>query len=184
MKVIKTTQRVPQTDIEIADLIRKIGEVKNDIEKTESDFKERVADMEEEKNWYVRKQTKQLILLQVLVFHYLESNRDRLITDAGKKTIEFDTGKAGWRLCKPFLHLGNEERIIARLENMGLHDLVKIQKSIKKGPLLEWLKANAGKKIRGVRLDQWEELYLHPNQTKEGVNMKRSELPQLEFKLE
>lgn len=154
--------RVPQT-IEAADKdVQKMGELERKIATINTTLGEDISQLQEDAAEKLQPLEAEKEKLHNGVQAFAEANRDAL-TDGGRtKTVKLlGGGVLKWRLTPPRLNVtGTAVRIIATLKRRGLSEFVRVKEELDKEALLA--RPDVVKKIRGLQVEQREELTIKP----------------------
>lgn len=106
-----------------------------------------------------------IVNLQEGIQAYCESNRDDLTQNGKIKTVNFETGEAGWRKDPPSVRVTKEAEVITSLEKLGLEQFIRVQKKVNKDAVL--LDKETAKSVAGISInDGSEKFFIVPFENK------------------
>lgn len=190
MKTLTTRRLTPINDRELDQLLSELRISVTTKNALEAQMEAEIKKIERRYHKRLRQANRQVLEEASIAFEYLETHRDRLIREAGKKTIEFLSGLVSWFKSKASLEVINEAQAVKLLERLGLPEMIKVEKSVIKNDVKNFLaraeqeggeKAKKAKKILGrwMRLVEEEGLTIKFGEDGKSKKIKRADLPRL-----
>lgn len=142
---------VPQSKQDAADQIKRIGDLRRDIDKRETDMKNSLADIKAKVQEGITPISEELEGLEEGVRMWCESNRDMLTAQGKIKTINLGTGEISWRKLQEKVSLRGVDKIIKKLNaSKTLKKFLRVKIEVDKEAMKK--DAEAARKIAGVTI--------------------------------
>jgi len=142
---------VPQSKQEAADQIKRIGDLRRDIDKRETKMKDSLATIKAKVQETIEPINEELEGLEEGVRMWCESNRDLLTAQGKIKTVDLGTGKIKWRMRPAKVNLRGVDTIIEKLQSSKvLKKFLRTKTEIDKEAILK--DTAAAEKIAGVSI--------------------------------
>ena len=107
---------VPQSKQDATDQIKRIGDLRRDIDKRETAMKNSLANIKAKVQESIEPINEELEGLEEGVRMWCESNRDMLTAQGKIKTVDLGTGKIKWRMRPAKVNLRGVDAIIEKLQ--------------------------------------------------------------------
>jgi phage host-nuclease inhibitor protein Gam len=168
-KVAAPQLPVPQSDVEAAAAIARIGELMREVERIKAEGDDKLAVIAAEVN--ARATPVRAVLKAEIegLKTYCEANRSRLTDGFKRKTATFETGTAAWRARPASVSLRDKvDEIIARVKTLGLARFLRTKEEIDKEAMLK--EPEIARSIVGVTIGSaGEDFVVEPLQMAEAV---------------
>lgn len=98
-----------------------------------------------------------IVDLQKGIQAYCESNRNNLTQDGKFKTVNFETGEAGWRKDPASVRVSKVAEVIKNLELLGLDKFIRTKKEVNKDAVL--LDRETASSVAGISINEGKEQF-------------------------
>lgn len=148
---------------EVNGAVRRIGELKRQVEETKIDLEEKIEGLKEKKAAQVKPLRKEFDLLCKQVYVFGKKHREEITKD-GNKTIVLNSGSFGWRNTPPKVSILNLARALNALRRLGLDRFIRIiqEERIDKEALLK--EPEIAESVDGLSITRGEDFVIAPNQ--------------------
>ena len=127
---------VPQSQNEVADAIKQVGDTSREIERLSANMNDEIAVITAKYQPEIDAHEERLDSLQKGVQTYCEANRDKLTHGGKTKTVNFITGNVSWRQRPPKCTIRGEENVIEMLKKFQLSRFIRQKEEINKEAIL------------------------------------------------
>lgn len=134
----------PQSKTEVAESIRRIGDLNRDFERLRADMNDRIAAISQEVQPLLEQLQAHIQAEQAGVQRFCEAHRETLCLK-GSKTANFVTGEVSWRQRPPSVSIRGLEAVLDTLLRMGLGRFVRVKQEPNKEAML-----NEAEALRGI----------------------------------
>lgn len=157
---------VPQSDVEAAEAIAKIGDLMRELERIKSEAEDRAAAIAASLAAEAAPLKRELKAATEGLRTYMDANRGRLTDGCKVKHAKFPTGNAGWRDRPAGVTLkARAEEIIASIKTLGLLQFIRTKEEVDKEAMLK--QQALAKTIAGISIaSAGEDFYVEPLQMK------------------
>lgn len=138
---------VPQSKTEVAEQIRRLGDLKRDFERTRAEMNDQIAALTEDYQKRLTPLSDQMQALQTGVQTWCEAHRVDLCGENDKlgKTANLVTGEVGWRQRPPSVRITGADAVIETLQRLHLDPFIRTKLEVNKEAIL-----NEPDRVRGV----------------------------------
>ncbi|MDC7787336.1 host-nuclease inhibitor Gam family protein [Rhodoplanes sp. TEM] len=168
-KIAAPQMPVPQSDVEAAAAVARIGELMRELERIKGRGEDQVAAIAAEVNATSAPLRARLRAETEGLRTFCEANRSRLTDQFKRKTVTFETGTAAWRARPASVTLRDKvDEIIGRVKALGLTRFVRTKEEIDKEAMLR--EPALAKSIVGVSIGSaGEDFVVEPLQMAEAA---------------
>lgn len=162
--VKRTTIPIPKSTEEISEFIRKIGEHQREIDKIQTKLNNQVERIKAQAITDSSSHQETIDQLFEGIYIFAQTHRDELTEKGKKKTIQFPTGEAQWRLNPPAVTIApqNVKKVIALCKSMELERFIRVKEEVNREEMLK--EPEVAGKIKGVTIGQKEEFVVKPSE--------------------
>jgi phage host-nuclease inhibitor protein Gam len=158
----KTVVNVPQSLNEAADFLKKIGQLKRNLDSISAELTEKVSNLTSVSTTKAEPVQQELDELVEGLFAFAESNRDDLTEKGKKKTVELPTGIISWRITPPAVSLSSIDLVLDNLRKQGLTRFIRKKEEVDKEAMLR--EPELAETVKGVKIEQREEFVIKPSE--------------------
>jgi phage host-nuclease inhibitor protein Gam len=123
---------VPQSKQDAADQLKRIGDLRRQIDRSEVDMKDALARIKAKAQEALVPVIDELSGLEEGVRMWCESNRDMLTAQGKIKTVDLGTGKIKWRTRPPKISLRGIDKIIEQIQARKLKSFLRTKIEVDK----------------------------------------------------
>jgi phage host-nuclease inhibitor protein Gam len=141
----KAKAYAPQTQIDCAADIKKLGDLQRDFARMRADMNDEIASITKRYQPKLEGLSERIDTLQQGVQTYCEAHRAELTNDNRVKTANLVTGEVSWRQRPPSVSIRGAEAVIDALKRMSLTKFVRTKEEVNKEAML-----NEPEQVRGI----------------------------------
>lgn len=127
---------VPQTDVDAADMLKKIGENNRAVTRVEADMNEKLAAIKADAEKLASPMREENVALIEGLKTWAEAHRDRLTGGGKTKTVDLGTGTVSWRLRPAKVTLRGVDEILTACKTLKLTAFIRTTEEINKEAML------------------------------------------------
>jgi phage host-nuclease inhibitor protein Gam len=158
-------------DMDYSDLLSRMASELRSAEKDANEMVSKIDSIRKEYSDKIELHRQKAEDLFNTIFQKAKRQRN-VLTEGGKiKTISISAGEFGWRKAADCVEVTNEQKVIAKLEELGLVQFIKTEKTLRKSVMLS--QKQLIKDIEGVKIGKREFFFVKP-QNMEAIS-KRSD---------
>ncbi|MGG4624334.1 host-nuclease inhibitor Gam family protein [Serratia odorifera] len=140
-------QDKPRNRDDIAEAIKRLGELDREMSALENELNEKISQLTDRYMTSIKQSKSQYQRLYQDIAIWCEANKERLLTDDGKKSVNLITGEVKWRIRPPAVIVNDPQQALAALKRFGLNQFIRTRETINKEAILhqpEQIKGIAG----------------------------------------
>lgn len=153
--------RMPASLDEVAEFVAQIGSEKRAIEQVYAELNAAVDALKAGAMTRSGPHEKKIEQLFLGILAFGQEHRDVLTEHGQRKTIKLLTGDFGWRMNPPSVHITNNQRVLAKLKELGLEEkFIRTVEEVNKEAMLQ--KPDEAKRVPGVSIKKTESFFVRP----------------------
>lgn len=160
IKSASTPVFVPQTQADVAEAIRELGEKSRELTRLQADMNDELARVKEKWETQAQPLAKRCEALHQGVQIWCEANRAALTQNGKVKTAALTTGEIAWRIRPPSCRITGVEAVKDVLRRLGLERFIRSKEEINKEAILN--EPAAVSHVPGITIEQGEDFVITP----------------------